>query len=279
MKAILVFCEGEHDIAFVCRTLIASGDFERDDTKIGKLPGPLKNFFVKRFQERNVEKADAQKYSKAAPPVLWDALKLNDPGIDVRLWFFCAFGQDQHSAVGKFIRQFRQLLQYAIEGGEDTGISSAAFAFLYDADEEGITSKLAKWAQNYKEPFPSAVIPNELGWQVLEDPQKTEVGVYILRGHGQTTGELEDIVLPLMKSHNEPLYEEALGFVDKHWPPEKGAKKKRKAAITAAGQMHSPSYSMAVVLRDTPHLQDDALKIDPVCQDIVRFFKNACNVS
>lgn len=275
MKAILVFCEGEHDIAFVCRALIASGDFERDDTKIGDLPGLVKNILVRRFQEREVEKADARKYAKARPPVLGDALKTKESGVDVRLWFFCAFGQDQHSAVGKFIEQFKRLRDDAIERGEDSGISSMAFAFLYDADEEGVPAKLAKWRQNYKAQFPGIEDPPDAGWQSLPSGEDTQVGVCILRGAQQTTGELEDIVLPMMKTRNEPLYSDAVRFIDTHWRAGQADKKKRKAAITAAGQIHSPSCSMAVILRDTPHLQDDALRADPVCQGLVHFFKDA----
>jgi hypothetical protein len=282
MKAVFVFCEGEHDIAFVSRTLIATDDFERDDTTIAQFPEFLKKILTKRFQEQAVEKVlekvGAQKYSKMPPPVLWYALKPKKVEDQVLLLFFCAFGQDQHNAIGKFIRGVQLDLKFRREKHEDPGISSEAFAFLYDADEDGEQVKLEKWHQNYSTQFPGIAIPSESAWQRPKDSENLEVGIYILRGAEQVTGELEDIVLPLMKRHDEPLYEEAAAFVEKHWVPESATKKKRKATITVAGQIHHPSYSMAVILRDTQHLKNNALNADPSCQRIVQFFKQVCAI-
>lgn len=275
MKAVFVFCEGEHDIAFLSRVLLASEEFIQDDSRLKDFPEPIQKILINRFEERHVEKVEASKYSKMSPPVLWDALRPRDPNSEVRFWFFCAFGQNQHKAVGKFIRQVKLSVKDAQERDSSCPISSLAFAFLYDADEEGDDVKVAQWRVNYNETFVDEKPAAVAGWQANDASAKIQMGLHILCGHGQTTGDLEDIVLPLMKAQSCRLYDEASAFVDTHWNSDK-TKKKRKASITAAGQVHSPASSMAVILRDTPHLDPASLNQDAACQKIVSFFRNVC---
>lgn len=292
MKPVLVFCEGAHDIAFLTRTLLATGDFQEDKTPIAKYPAFYKQFLVKRFQERDFEpqhkksaKApNAENYNKLAPPVLWAALRPTNQEQTNPLWFFCAFDQDQHSAVCKFIHQVRIGLEFAREKGESTGVDADAFAFLYDADEMGEVAKLQQWHQNYTQQFPGMMFPSESGWQPWGTSGNTNIGVFILRGTNSSpddlkAGDLEDITLPLMKRHNEALYQDAGDLVDKHWPTGGKNKFKRKAAITIAGQMDHPSSSMAVILKDSEHLTTEHLNADPTCQRIVRFFKDGCGMT
>lgn len=289
MKPVLVFCEGAHDIAFLTRTLLATGDFREDKTPIAKYPAFYKEFLVNRFQQRDFEpqskksgKApNAENYNKLAPPVLWAALRPTNQEQQSPLWFFCAFGQDQHAAVCKFIQQIRIGLEFAREKGESTGVDADAFAFLYDADEMGEVAKLQQWHQNYAQQFPDIAVPTESGWQSWGDSGNTKIGVFILRGTNSSAddlkaGDLEDITLPLMKRHNEALYQDAGDLVDKHWPTDGKIKYKRKAAITIAGQMNHPSTSMAVILKETNHLNNELLNADLTCQRILRFFKDGC---
>ena len=50
MKAVLVFCEGHHDVVFVQRSLGAHGDCKWVNKHIGELPSPFG--FQRRGQER-----------------------------------------------------------------------------------------------------------------------------------------------------------------------------------------------------------------------------------
>jgi hypothetical protein len=293
MKPILVFCEGAHDIAFLMRTLVATGDFEEDKTPIAKYPPFYKDFLINRFKQRDFEpqsgkkrsKApNAENYNKLAPPVLWAALRPKQEQSQCPLWFFCAFGQDQHAAVCRFIQQIREGIDDWRERGESTGVDADTFAFLYDADEIGEEAKLKQWQQNYAAQFPDIATPRECGWQSWGNSGNTNIGVFILRAtnfgpNGIKIGDLEDITLPLMQCHNEPLYKDASDLVDNHWPMEASSKYKRKATITIAGQMAHPSYSMAVILKESDHLFDEHLVADPSCQRIVRFFKDGCGMT
>lgn len=289
MNPILVFCEGAHDIAFLTRTLLATGDFQEDTTPIAKYPAFYKDFLINRFKNREFDpqhkkrgKApDAERYNRLNPPILWAALRPQRQELQAPLWFFCAFGQDQHPAVCKFIQDIRRGLEDRRQRNETTGITSDRFAFLYDADEKGEQAKLQQWQQNYAEQFPGIAVPTECGWQQWSESSPTKIGVFILRGTRSDpevikTGDLEDITLPLMRRHNESLYQDADALINKHWPLESGDKYKRKAAITIAGQMDHPSYSMAVVLKESDHLTNEALNADLACQRIVRFFKDGC---
>ncbi len=275
MKAVFVFCEGETDIAFLSRVLLASGDFIRDKSAVKDFPEPINGILVNRFKKQRVEDVNARQYFKITPPVLWDALRAVHDGNDIRLWFFNAGTQYAHQAVGQFIREVRALVKDAQERDSSCPVSSLAFAFLYDADDEGDDVKVAQWRVNYNETFMDEKPAAVAGWQPIDASAKIQMGLHILCGHGQTTGDLEDIVLPLMKAQDGLLYDEASAFVDTHWSSDK-TKNKRKASITAAGQVHCPASSMAVILRDTPHLDPASLNQDPACQKIVTFFRNVC---
>ena len=273
MKLVFTFCEGPHDIAFVGRVLRASASFVSYDGTIGELPEPLPNYLKKRAEQRNIDRLSTLsiKNSKQGdPPTLWDGLVSTNG--DTLILFFSCFGQDQHKKVGEFIRGFRTLSEARRESlpGE---ANKVATAFLYDADDAGVTEKLSVWTKRYAEHFP------ELGpclsgeWASWKDE---EVGWHIFSAPGSDKGQLEDIVLPLLNAAAESVHAAATTFVTENWPISTAEGKQRKAMITAAGQVHHPGDSMAVILANTEHLIDATLAADLSCQQIVTFFSGVC---
>ena len=75
MKAVLVFCEGYHDVVFAQRSLGAHGDCEWVDKPIGGLPSPFgsagrvarKGLIATRFERQAIDELRLR--NAARPPL------------------------------------------------------------------------------------------------------------------------------------------------------------------------------------------------------------------
>lgn len=274
MKPIFVLCEGPHDTAFFGLLLRAAG-INRFEALLGDYePKALRDFLINRYRQRDVEGGHSRSSGSIvleAPPILESVYALADPP---RLLLFYRCNGEHDDAVGAFLKD---LVALTLPGAQDVGLTSFGVLFVRDADDVGPESKVA----SLKEKFAEILRPVLPGIDELSanDPRKLvkdgemSAGACILCGAQKSVGTLEDIVWPMLHA----LIPKQLGEADNYIQTfgiagtriahgNNTAAKRKKAALTIAGQTDAPGASLAVVLRDMKALTDEVVRSDSVCQ-------------
>ena len=104
---------------------------------------------------------------------------------------------------------------------------------------------------------------------------KLKVGAFIFSKDGEETGKLEDILVPLMKQDNEQIFENAEGFIDRHYEESRCRGKKfdkGKSVIGTVGQLQKSGGSNVVCIDQTDYLTDEKVLNNAQCKEIITFF-------
>ena len=152
MKAVLVFCEGRHDIVFVCRSLGALGGCEWVDKHIGELPSPFgarkpatRGLIAKRIERQNLEDLTLQEAAHSPLPCFQSLVE--NKTSDTMYFLVRIHGQDRQDAILDLLEDLRSTITEEASGTYD--VSEYAVAFLFDADTEGVTATLMRCRTHY----------------------------------------------------------------------------------------------------------------------------------
>jgi len=278
MKPIFVLYEGSHDSAFLGRLLIAA-NVKPFGRTLGKYePAVLRNFLIKRHQERKVEEgrfrssgSNQGTFVQESLPILSAAYELTAPP---RLLLFHRCIGDNHEAVRGFLADLVALAQ---PGAPDVGLPSFGVLFVRDANDLGVDAKVAELQREFAEVL-NPVLPGFVRLSANAPPDiirdgDFSAGCCIFTGPGKTTGTLEEIIWPLLESQIPERLKDAREYVEAHGLAgtevargDKSSIKRVKAALTIAGQMDAPGCSLAVALREMPSFDDGSLSSDSICQ-------------
>ncbi len=281
MKPIFILCEGPHDIAFLGRLLKSTGAKPFEETLGNYQPVPLRNFLVKRYQNRDVEGgrfrstgSNKGAFIAESPPILEAAFTLEEPPQRLLLFFRC-LGNQHADAIRDFLAS---VVELSLPGAADIGLASFGVIFVGDADLDGIDAKSNYWRTEFGTVL-TPVLPS-FGALTVNSPDKVvrdgefSAGGCVFSAPGETTGTLEDIVWPLLYKKVSARLNDAQKYVATHGfggtEVNKSASKKQKAAMTISGQIDSPGYALSVVLRDTTAFDDDLLRADVVCDMLIQ---------
>ena len=277
MKAILVLCEGLHDIVFVQRSLgaVAGCRWMTEHIKelpspFGAIPGTSQKGLIARRIEINVRSVEDQTLWSAAhpsPPQFQSAVF--DGRTDTIFLPVCANGKDQVAAVVEFLEDVDAAMDV---GGVD--ISEYAVAFLFDADAAGLAATLKAFLVNYSGHFGDLSDAGHSKWVATS---ACPVGVFVFhRTATDETGTLEDHLALMAKSAWPDRYASARGFIDGN--RKCGDKVSRsdttrlKAIITSAGQFDHPGSPLSTMIAryGIPNAQFEA---SPMSQALVDFLQ------
>jgi hypothetical protein len=264
VNALLVFCEGAHDIAFVQQVLKVCLGFTRTQWKFSEHPAPFNQLFstsVKNYAAQDLSLDMARKFF--LPDSVWQ--KDQD-----MILLFNSGGSTQVAKVkellGKFLTLFKQCQVFP--GQATAVVRQASYLFLYDADDVGATAWFEKIKQNF------AVIDDEPSWVFGEwdvlpnNPFGAVAGDKAAYIWGASThqGTLEDILLPMFEVDRQQLMADAGAFVDSafQWDVDGIGKKdpvaemgkRKKAIITCAGQRKKPGSPMSAILDQAKLITD-----------------------
>lgn len=256
VNALLVFCEGAHDIAFVQQVLKLCLGFTRTKWKLSEHPAPFDKLFstsVKNHVAQDLSLDMARKFF--LPDSVWQKDK------DVIL-LFNSGGSTQNDKVKALLANFLTLFYKgtAFSQSAEIRVNQARYLFLYDADDVGA----AAWFNKIKQDF--AIIDDESSWVFGEweflpnnpfGAIADNKAAYIW-GEVEHNGTLEDLLLPMFEAEQQPLMQASCKFVDSafSWDVDgQGAKsaiaemgKRKKAIITCAGQRQKPGSPMSAIL-------------------------------
>ncbi len=269
VRALLVFCEGSHDVAFVCRVLEHGLDFAKKTWRFSKLPAPLNSLFKTNFENHAARDLRLDMTHKVFLP---DRVLQCE---DVVALIFNSGGKNNKQPIVDFLSDFLPLFEQAavFPGQTDAVVTQARFLFLYDADAKGVE----KIRKDVKAAFSSIDGKPWLAddWRIdTNDPagaMAANKALYVWNGKGGQ-GTLEDILMPVLRASEPELANDAERCIEAlfDWETEHENSvhsvaeqaRQQKAAITLAGQREKPGMSMSVILGQTQVLQDNVLVAD-----------------
>ena len=254
MKAVLVFCEGRHDVVFAQRSLGAHGGCTWVDRPIGELPSPFgrhsrvarKGLIAGRFERHALEELTLRDAAHQPLPCFESIVENN--ATDTMFFLVRAHGQDQQNPVTDLLQTLDLTIGDLPAGTFD--VSEYAVAFLFDANGAGVTSTLATFRERYGDHF-GKLSNIEHGKWVSETT--VPVGCFVFhRSATDETGTLEDHLAPMAASAWPERYTEAEGFVDDNRNSgdkvSTGEAERFKAIITATGQFDNPGDPLSIVI-------------------------------
>ena len=277
MKAVLVLCEGRHEIVFVQRSLGAvagcrwmTGSIKELPSPFGTIPGTSAKGLVARRIERNVRAVeDLTLWSIAHPQPPQYQHPVFDGRTDTIFLPVSTNGKKQVSAVVDFLED--------VDAAMDVGgfaISEYAAAFLFDADTVGLTATLEEFLGDYSGHFGDLSDTAHSQWVVTA---KCPVGVFVFhRTAEDETGTLEDHLAPMVSAEWPDRYASACDFIDGNKRPgdevSRSDARRLKAIITSAGQFYRPGLPLSsMIARDgIPNAQFAASRTS---RDLVAFLQ------
>lgn len=265
-RIISVLCEGPHDVAFLSKLIRTIGFKVKDTTRLSDYPEPLNDIFLQEVKKSNFEELAFNELRNYLLPMT--TLSNGDN------WFmFYALGGDSRSDLRDKIL-LNHFDQNTMEGEiqllpEDTDLS---LVYFFDADKEGVDSRIQKINSELTKVVEEVKFENN--GQIISIG-KISLGCYIFSELEKTTGKLEDVVLPVMKLHNEVIFEAAEEYLKAHYSQERDKKKGfefSKATIGIVGQLQKSGMTNQVIIGQTDYITKEKLKNDQKCKEILDFF-------
>ena len=256
MKAVLVFCEGRHDVVFAQRSLGAHGGCEWVRKPIGELPTPFgrssvakKGLIATRLEQHALEEYTLQ--AAAHPPLPRFESVVENTATDTMFFMVRAHGQGQNAPVLNLLRDLDVTITK--EHADTFDVSEYAAAFLFDANGEGVTSTLAEFCNHYGAHFGDLSNLENGKWMA---ETTVPVGCFVFHKSEQNqTGTIEDHLAPMAKCAWPDRYAEAARFVEEN--RDCGDKvssndaERLKAIITITGQFNHPGDPMSIIIGRT----------------------------
>jgi len=268
----IVFCEGQHDIAFLSKILYVHG-YKEYKKKLKVFKEPLGEQYLSILRE---EKNISEKKLGFNPIYKIPSVALFK---DNELVLFHNMGGD-----GRDTERAELLSMYKNLQAEEDDFSSfdLNFKFLYffDADTSTVQDRLDELNKEL-------TLTQDIEHNIILNVDSYHWGCYIFH-KGTVGGYLEDILLDLMKSNNEDIFENTEAFISSNilTPIERQSEYKpfsdtynnrckfydKKSIISIAGQLQFSGMANAVIISKSDFIKKDDILNSQVCNDIVKLF-------
>jgi len=280
-KYIIVFCEGDHDVAFLSRILLVHG-FIPYDKKVKEFVIPLNDLYLTALKDKKIEDSKF-KFQRANIKVPYAVFEK-----DGTLVIFHNLGGDGNILNGKannikdlYLEQNDEILRIT------KGYESLNYRFLYflDADNEGINTRLQEVSDLLS-------LEKKLEHYTITEKEDYEVTCCVFHDalHHNTYGKLENILLELMTPSNEDIFSKSSSFIDKQQLDDNRRRKfictqnkeepqgsiqfkKEKSIISVAGQLQFSGSSNSVIIANSDYITKDDILNNIHCQNIIKLFQ------
>lgn len=278
-KALLVFCEGAHDVAFVRQVFKLFFGIDKVEWKFSQYPSPFNSLF-----QTNVEKHAARDLSldMAYKFFLPDWTLAKD---DRLILLFNSGGKTAYKErVKAFLGDFLPLFSKAkvFDNGAASFVNESKYLFLFDADHHSPQDVISKAKDDL-----SAIGNTDWRMDAIRIPENDAFGgistdkAFYIWANSSGKGTLEEIVLPLFETEQKELVERAAAFVNDsfEWKTGRGdtekaraeIARKKKAIITTVGQRKKPGGSMSVILDQGKFVSELTFRKDEKVLNFVKF--------
>lgn len=276
-KALLVLCEGPHDVAFVNQIFKFCFGANEERLKFSEYPSPFNQLF-----RTSVEKHAAKDLSldMAHKFFLPDKTLRKD---DWLILLFNAGGKTQVDKLTSFLKDFLTLYKEASVFPQEaiSTISEAKYLFLYDVDHN-TPDTVAVWMQKQFATIEEREwILNE--WNIAGNNRgviQDDKALYVWADK-EGKGTLEAILFPLYEISSPELLKKSQQFIEDNflWDAKgknlkqkfKKEADKKKAILCTAGQGEKPGRPLSAIINDNVlGKQEDIVNAMPV-RDFVEF--------
>jgi len=265
----VVFCEGQHDIAFLSKILYVHG-YKEYKEKLKVFKEPLGEQYLSILRE---EKNISEKKLGFNPIYKIPSVALSK---DNELVLFHNMGGDgRKSERSKLLEMYKNL-----QGDDDFSESNLNYKFLYffDADENPKEERI----QSLNDELDLALEDN-----IILEHNGCKWGCYVFH-KDKNGGYLEDVLLDLMKPTNETIFKNTEAFISANiltpikrqseYKPFSGIYNNKckfkdiKSIISIAGQLQFSGMSNAVIIGKSDYITKSDIENNEVCKDIINLF-------
>lgn len=255
MRAVLVFCEGQHDVVFTSRSLIRRGGV-REVRPIGQLPSPfgpklgaygtpekpaVTSVISDRYSNRALHSLQMRHAAHSAPPTFEGAVTMTSD--DTYYVLIRCHGDSAANESQKLASDVRDKITFGAD------ISAIGLAFLFDADSQGTAVRTAHFGKSHACCLPAGQVPDHATWK--QGPFGP-VGLFIFHDPATLRGTLEDTLAGLASAEWPAKWADAESYLSKHAVPTDPVSKKpaerHKARISISGQFLCPGDPMTEVI-------------------------------
>lgn len=276
MKAVLVICEGRHDIIFVQRSLGAVAGCDWFDLPIKELPSPFGDINIQPQSEKGLvatrieREVDDLTLREVAYPLLpqFESAVL-DKAKKTIFMMIRANGKEQVNAVVDLLQDINASLDLG-----SMEISGYATAFLFDANDEGLAPTLDAFRDGYGKHFGDLSTADHAVW--VEAPT-CHVGAFVIhKSPSDQTGTLEDHLAPLVATTWPSHFDAASAFIDDGRQTDEAASNSEanrlKAIITSTGQFQHPGAPLSTFV-DRDGIPTAQFETCELSQELVHFLQ------
>lgn len=279
MKAVLVFCEGRHDVVFAQRSLGAHGGCEWVDRPVGELPSPFgrgravaKGLIARRFERQALE--DLPLRDAARPPLPCFEAVVENTATGTMFVLVRVHGQDRPQACLELLGELQDTFVDQPSGTFD--VSEYAAAFLFDANGAGVAPTVAGFRERYGAHFGDL---SDLGHGMWLAETLVPVGCFVFHKSAQEPrGTLEDHLAPMTAEAWPERYAAARRFIDDNRDGDDRVSAREaerlKAIITVTGQFNHPGDPMSIII-GRGSLPQDRFHASPLSAELADFLTRA----
>lgn len=277
-RALLIFCEGPHDVAFVCLVLRELFSFSDEKLALSRLPKPLGSLFGQTIKSHGATDFRLDLAKKFFMP---DKVLMGEDGLCVLLFNYG--GSERKNNLLPFLEKLFLLLGAgATFGGGDTEFR---YLITADADHFGTGQVLAQITNDLGIIDAQAWLTNDwigqegtFGAVQKENPA---IGAYIWRSEVSDQGTLEDLLCDCLNEVElfisaQKAVTETFSWDTAHENQQRAIAeqaRQHKASITSMGQRECPGSSMSVILEKSGVLKADKLETTQSTSRFVRFLQ------
>lgn len=273
---LLILCEGAHDVSFLYKLLkdtLQATSKGIASLPIKEFPKPISRYFLSSLKNFAYENSNLDIRLKIPKPLLWNN------GEDKTLILLYNMGGDQQNGIARnLIEAFKDLLSSEHEDALPTSL-----AIFYDADEKGVQARVKEFIGKFQDIIPEItdfekIIPPDTYTTTTQDNYQ-QIGLHIFANE-EGKGNLEDILLPLMREGNEAIFDNAKKFLEENQQKSRSQGKLNKAIIGVAGNLVNEGKSNEVIIKDkeSSYITEEKLLNNPKTADIIGFFKKMLGI-
>jgi len=273
-RVVVSFCEGQHDVAFVSRLLLADG-FVVYNKKIREFPTPFSNRFETELGHIGIpDKTLGYQASSALLP----SIALNKG----RTWVFLhnVGGDSKNETRNELVRMYRGLSAH----DDFSLVIPYRFLYFFDSDNIGVNSRVASVAE-------------EIGMNPEVNLQNGNIvnfdnvqwGTYIFHDSGNQLGTLENLILGYFENKIPNLHSNIINFLRANAIPAGSTRKMKirngaevyygqsryaenKSIIGVYGQLQFSGMSNSSLLESTDFMKAMDFIACQHCQTITALF-------
>lgn len=286
VNALLIFCEGPHDSAFVRMILKNLMGFQVKCLKFSEMPSPFHRLFETAVKTHAAQDMSLDMTHKFFLP---DTVLLKEDQI---VFIYNCGGKNQYEKIRSLLRTYIPLLGQAktFSQGAEKIANSIKYLFLYDIDADGIGVVADKLAHEFGQIDETTFIAHP--WEESKSVYGRVANdkAFFVWGGTPDKGTLEDLLLPMVDFSKENKYilhkakimmKYVFTWETEHQDTERAIaeiERYHKAVLTTVGQRKKPGSSLNVILEQSGLITNDALKACEITAGFVQFIEGFLKV-